>query len=447
MAMLRSAYLRTAFLCALILLGVSFSGSRAFAAPYAALVMDARTGEVFHSRSADRRQHPASLTKMMTLYLAFEAIRDKKISLDQKVRISRHAARQVPSKIGLRSGRRYTIRDLIRATAVKSANDAAVALAEAIAGSERAFAAQMTARARQLGMSRTTFKNASGLTAKGQLSTARDMANLGRALFYDFPQYYNLFGRKVTTAAGKKIYATNRRLLGSYRGADGIKTGYTNAAGYNLVSSAERGSERIIAVVLGGKSSRWRNRRIAELLDLGFRKAPTHAQFRRWPAVVVASSPAPLPRPLRGDAVPTLLAQAGDTLVNAVVSPAAASTSERTDTGTKYAPTRSPLPVVRPGTQRTVAASASEKVLSDAEAWSIQIGVFANEEIAIAELASAALSDISGLRTAGREVEETQLRSGQYYRARLTGLEPDKAKRACKEMKNKGRDCLAVAPR
>jgi D-alanyl-D-alanine carboxypeptidase len=447
MAVLRSAYLRIGFLCALAFLGVWVGGTGAKAAPYAALVMDARTGEVFHSRSADRHLHPASLTKMMTLYLAFEAVRDKKISLNQKVRISRHAARQVPSKIGLRAGRRYTIRDLIRATAVKSANDAAVALGEAIAGSEKKFAVQMTARARQLGLSSTTFKNASGLTARGQMTTARDMASLGRALFYDFPQYYNLFGRKSTIAAGKKVYATNRRLLGSYRGADGIKTGYTNAAGYNLVSSAQRGSERVIAVVLGGKSSRWRNRRIAELLDLGFRKAPTYAKVKRWATVAVASSPPPMRRPVRGEAAPSLLAQAGDTLANAVVSNASASTSLRVDTGTKFAPTRSPLPRVRPGTKRNVTAQAVEALLTDAEAWSIQIGVFANQEIAIAELASAALSDISGLRSAGREVEERQLRSGQFYRARLTGLEPAKAKSACKELKNKGKDCLAVAPR
>ncbi|MGB0853459.1 MAG: serine hydrolase [Pikeienuella sp.] len=410
------------------------------AAPYAALVMDARSGEVYHSRSADRKLHPASLTKMMTLYLAFEAVRDKRISLDQKVRISRHAARQVPSKIGLRAGRRYTIRDLIRATAVKSANDAAVALAEAIAGSEKKFAAQMTARARQLGMSRTTFKNASGLTARGQLSTARDMATLGRSLFYDFPQYYNLFGRKATVAAGKKIYATNRRLLSSYRGADGIKTGYTNAAGYNLVSSARRGSERVIAVVLGGKSSRWRNRRIAELLDLGFRKAPTNVAVRRWPTVVVASSPAPIRRPVRGTSGGgSVIAKAGDTIANAIVSKAAASTGRA---GSPFAPLRSPQPMVRPGTQRV-----AEAKLTDAEAWSVQIGVFANREVAIAELASAALSDISGLQTAGREVEQTQLRSGRYYRARLTGLEAEKAKSACEALKNRGRDCLAVAPR
>ena len=447
MTVLRSVFLRTVFLCALAMVGLPIGGTAANAAPYAALVMDARNGEVYHSRGADRRQHPASLTKMMTLYLAFEAVRDKRISLNQKVRISRHAARQVPSKIGLRAGRRYSIRDLIRATAVKSANDAAVALAEAIAGSEKAFASRMTARARQLGMSRTTFKNASGLTAKGQLSTARDMARLGRALFYDFPQYYNLFGRKTTVAAGKKIYATNRRLLSSYRGADGIKTGYTSAAGYNLVSSARRGSERVIAVVMGGKSSRWRNRRIAELLDLGFRKAPTHAKVRQWPTVVVATSPAPQPRPLRGS-VPasSLMAKAGDTLANAIVSKAAASTAVAGQ-GSPFAPLQSPLPAVRPGTKRFETRTASAARPSDDRSWSVQIGVFANEEIAIAELASAALSDISGLRNAGREVEETQLRSGSYYRARLTGLEAEHAKKACTALKSRGKDCLAVAPR
>jgi len=167
--------------------------------------MDARTGEVLHARSADRKLHPASLTKMMTLYLAFEAVRAGEIRLDQKVRVSRRAARQVPSKIGLKAGRLVSIRDLIRATAVKSANDAAVALGEAISGSESAFAKRMTKRARALGMKNTTFRNASGLTHNGQKSTARDMAKLGRRLFYDYPQYYNLFSRKHTNAYGKTI--------------------------------------------------------------------------------------------------------------------------------------------------------------------------------------------------------------------------------------------------
>lgn len=250
-------------------------------APYAAMVMDARTGEVLHSRNADTRLHPASLTKMMTLYIVFEAVRNGEISLDTKITISRNATSEPPSKLGLRTGQKIALRYLIRAAAVKSANDAATALGEAISGSEAAFARRMTRTAKSLGMTRTTFKNAHGLTQSGHLSTARDMTKLGRHILYDYPEYYNLFSRKSTDAGVKQVNNTNRRLLGSYRGADGIKTGYTNAAGFNLVASAKRGNERVIATVFGGKSSASRNAKVAELLDLGFRQAPSQARLRR----------------------------------------------------------------------------------------------------------------------------------------------------------------------
>ncbi|APG45948.1 D-alanyl-D-alanine carboxypeptidase family protein [Phaeobacter porticola] len=253
----------------------------AMAAPYAAMVIDARTGEVLHSRNADTRLHPASLTKMMTLYIAFEAVRNGEISLDTKVKISRNAASEQPSKLGLRTGQRIAFRYLIRAAAVKSANDAATAIGETLAGSEAAFARRMTRTAKALGMSRTTFKNAHGLTQKGHMSSARDMTTLGRHLLYDYPEYYNLFSRKSTDAGVRQVPNTNRRLLAAYRGADGIKTGYTRAAGFNLVASAQRGNERVIATVFGGKSSTSRNAKVAELLDLGFRRAPTRAKLRR----------------------------------------------------------------------------------------------------------------------------------------------------------------------
>ena len=254
--------------------------TQAQAAPYAAVVVDARTGEVLHSRNADARLHPASLTKMMTLYIAFEAVRNGEISLDQKVRISKNAAAEPPSKLGLKSGQRIAFRYLIRASAVKSANDAATAIGEAISGSEAAFARRMTRTAKALGMSRTTFKNAHGLTEAGHLSTARDMTKLGRHILYDYPEYYHLFSRTSIDAGVKTVPNTNRRLLASYKGADGIKTGYTRAAGSNLVASAKRGDERIIATVFGGKSSTSRNARIVELLDLGFRRAPSRARVR-----------------------------------------------------------------------------------------------------------------------------------------------------------------------
>jgi D-alanyl-D-alanine carboxypeptidase len=251
------------------------------AAPYAALVMDARNGEVLHARNADTRLHPASLTKMMTLYVVFEAVENGEIGLDTMVKISRHAASEPPSKLGLRAGQRIKLRFLIRAAAVKSANDASTALAEAIEGSEEKFAQRMNRTAKLMGMTRTTFKNAHGLTQAGHLSTARDMTILGRHLFYDFPEYYNLFSRIKTHAGVREVYHTNRKLLRSYRGADGIKTGYTRAAGFNLTASAERGGERIIATVFGGRSTATRNARVAELLDLGFRRAPNRVALHR----------------------------------------------------------------------------------------------------------------------------------------------------------------------
>ncbi|WP_253949201.1 D-alanyl-D-alanine carboxypeptidase family protein [Mangrovicoccus sp. HB161399] len=240
--------------------------------------MDARTGEVLHSQNADTRLHPASLTKMMTLYVTFEAVEHGEISLDTKVRITKAAAAEPASKLYLKAGSSIELRYLIRAAAVKSANDAAHAIADAVGGSVPGFAARMNRTAKALGMKNTTFKNPHGLTTPGHLSTARDMSILGRHLFYDYPEYYNLFSRITTDAGVTTVANTNRRLLSSYRGADGIKTGYTNAAGSNLVASAERGGVRIIATVFGGSSSAARNKRVAELLDLGFRKAPKYAK-------------------------------------------------------------------------------------------------------------------------------------------------------------------------
>ncbi len=252
----------------------------AMAAPYAAMVMDARNGEVIHSANADTRLHPASLTKMMTLYVVFEAVQNGEITMDTKVRISQKAAAEPPSKLGLRAGSTIQLRYLVRAAAVKSANDAATALAEAISGSEAAFARRMNRTAKALGMSRTTFKNAHGLTENGHLSSARDMTILGRHVLYDYPQYYNLFSRRSTDAGIKTVAHTNRRFLDSYAGADGIKTGYTRAAGFNLTASAERRGERIIVTVFGGNSTASRNAQVAKLMDLGFNKAPSRMALR-----------------------------------------------------------------------------------------------------------------------------------------------------------------------
>ncbi|HBZ45333.1 MAG TPA: D-alanyl-D-alanine carboxypeptidase [Maritimibacter sp.] len=259
---------------------VTLSASAVVAAPYAAMVIDARSGEVIHSRNADTQLHPASLTKMMTLYIVFEAVKHGEISLDTLVTISENAASEPPSKIGFRAGSQVRLRYLIRAAAVKSANDAATALGEAISGSEAAFARRMNRTAKALGMSRTHFKNMHGLTEAGHMSTARDMTALGRHLFFDHPEYYNLFSRRTAQVGGKSVPNTNRRFLGAYEGADGIKTGYTRAAGFNLVASAKRGNVRIITTVFGGQSTASRNAKVAELMDMGFRKAPRSVAVR-----------------------------------------------------------------------------------------------------------------------------------------------------------------------
>ncbi|KPU82862.1 hypothetical protein JI58_09775 [Marinosulfonomonas sp. PRT-SC04] len=279
------------FLAAMVCLLVG-TPLKVVAAPYAAFVIDARSGKVLHSRNADTRLHPASLTKMMTLYIAFEAINRGEISLDTKVRISKHAASQPSSKLGLKPGQRIKLRYLIRAAAVKSANDAATAIGEAISGSEAAFARRMNRTAKALGMSRTTFKNMNGLTQAGHLSTARDMTTMGRHIFYDYPEYYNLFSRITADAGIKTVSHTNRRFLNAYRGADGIKTGYTRAAGFNLVASARRGNERIIVTVFGGRSTSTRNAKVAELMNLGFRRAPSNTRLRK-PQMPRYNGPAP----------------------------------------------------------------------------------------------------------------------------------------------------------
>ncbi|MEO8242162.1 MAG: D-alanyl-D-alanine carboxypeptidase family protein [bacterium] len=248
------------------------------AATYAAFLMDARTGETLYSQNADTPLPPASLTKMMTLYITFQEIEAGHLSLDTMITVSKNAANQAPSRLGLKAGQKIALRYLIRAAAVKSANDAAAAIGDAIEGSPEKWGARMTATGKRLGMTHSTFKNANGLPAKGHLSTAHDMSILGRHLFYDFPQYYNLFSRRTTDAGMAKVANTNRKFLDSYEGADGIKTGYTNAAGFNLTASAERNGVRLIGTIFGGTSTPMRNSKMTELLDLGFKKAKPGAQ-------------------------------------------------------------------------------------------------------------------------------------------------------------------------
>ncbi len=456
-------------------------------APYAAMVIDARTGEVIHSRNADTRLHPASLTKMMTLYVAFEAVERGEISLDTVVTISRKAASEPPSKLGLRSGQRIKFRYLIRAAAIKSANDAATAIGEAISGSEAAFARRMNRTAKSMGMTRTTFKNAHGLTEAGHLSTARDMTTLGRHVFYDYPEYYNLFSRIQAHAGVRNVANTNRRLLNSYKGADGIKTGYTRAAGYNLVASAERGRERIIATVFGGRSTPTRNAKIAELLDLGFRKAPSRVAVRKpqrppylgntdAPAPVriargpVKSSPIPRARPV--EEPPLLVAEALQTGIASALAEASVANVEvpkeaiaealaEADTA-EDAPVLAPSadvqvaraslagiqPLPRPVTMAAATPAPREPTVvtrlstSGGRHWGISVGRYPSRHDAERMLLTTALTELATLDEALRKV----VPQGGSYDANFVGMTEERAALACRRLQARDVACETLGP-
>jgi D-alanyl-D-alanine carboxypeptidase len=464
----------------------------ALAAPYAAMVIDARSGEILHATNEDARLHPASLTKMMTLYVVFEAVENGEIGLDDDIVISRNAANEPPSKLGLKAGQRIKLRYLIRAAAVKSANDAATALGEAVSGSEAAFARRMNRTAKSLGMTRTTFKNAHGLTEEGHLSTARDMTELGRHLFYDYPAYYNLFSRVQADAGVSKVNHTNRALLNSYKGADGIKTGYTRAAGFNLVASAERGGERIIATVFGGRSTATRNAKVAELLDLGFQRAPTRVALNRpakpayqgrgdigvaedgtaaktvrlAAAAAVKKSLRPQPRPMIAT-VPVVLAKAGDiqrALVAAqnadididvaVVAPPADVTPTASTNNVKVAdatpatvkPVRRPkdltLASLSTGADDPVQEVVTRVSTSGGRNWGINVGRYPSQYKASKVLLKTALSEMSTLDGALSKV--TQRSNG--FDANFMGLTRETADLACRRLHSKKVTCFMIEP-
>ena len=460
-----------------------------FAAPeaearYASIIVDAETGEVLRSRNADTRRYPASLTKMMTLYLLFEAVDNGRLSLESKLKVSKRAARQPASKLWLSAGSTIRVENAIRALIVKSANDVAVVVAEALGGTEAGFAEQMTRKANALGMSRTTFRNASGLPNRRQRSTARDMARLARALMQDFPHRYHYFDDQ-RFRYGSRTHRTPNRLLGDYRGLDGMKTGYIRASGFNLVSSAERDGRRIIAVVFGGRTARSRNSHMVNLLDLGFDRlaaldaergrvryagiprppassalaAPT-PRFR--PATVRLAAAAPSP-PVEVAAAPPLddvgaaaaaPAESVAVLLPAPSPPRVSQTPRQEPAAIESAALRAlsrllPLPREKPAPAYGASAGAhtppQPRVASHAtdRPWGIQVGAYASvtaAEIAM-RLASVRAPLLNGAeamlapRTAGRDT---------LYRARFLGLYKNEANRVCKTLRAAPMPCEII---
>lgn len=391
---------------AVALISASLLASPAHAGRYAHIVVDVGTGKVLQADDADSSRYPASLTKVMTLYLAFDALKAGRLKLDQPLPVSAFAASQSPSIIGVRPGQVMSVEEAIYAIAIKSANDASVVLAEAMAGSEPAFADAMTRRARQLGMKNTTFRNASGLPNPGQRTTARDMATLAIAVLRDHPDRYHYFATESFLYDGRVVYSHNR-LNSWYDGADGIKTGFINASGFNLVTSAKRDGRRLVGVVFGGVTASARDRRMAELLDTGFKRGTGG-----FPDVQIANIK-----------LPSLISSA-----NAAEMPPAPATKAKA-----------------PVEQVAVAAPRKSVAAASTDRWAVQVGAFNRANLAQEQLAIAA-KVAPGL--AGQDSTVTSVTSGkrEFHRARFTGLSESEARTACRQITRSGMDCAVLPP-
>lgn len=436
----------------LLLVGWMFVASGHSAhAKYAAFVMDAETGQTLYSDHADDQNYPASLTKMMTLYLLFEDLETGKVNLRTPLKVTPRAERQQPSSLGLRKGETIPVLTAIQAIVIKSANDVAVTIAENLAANETAFAERMTRKARLLGMSHTVYRNASGLPNKQQVTTARDLARLALALQRDFPKYYKYFSLTEFEYGGQVI-PTHNRLMTSYPGADGLKTGFIQASGFNLAASAHRDGRRLIAVVMGGETARWRDQRTADLLDRGFAD--------------VAYASAKPPRPPRTPKTETAVASAMPELAE-IGSTAQGDTDDGNDSfseitsafapptptvasATAIAPMLPPRKPSPPQTLTTVAALPRTVVPhkpAPAGAWAIQVGAYSDRRAAETAAASAmAAQSADAAAAASVRIEAFTANTRTLYRARVVGLSATDAQRACGTLKRDSRPCMVLRP-
>lgn len=456
------------FIVAWCVTATGFAASASANPNYAAFVMHADSGDVLFSRHADERRYPASLTKMMTLYLLFEELEAGRLTLTSDLSVSSQAAGQPPSKLGLTAGSKITVEDAIKALIIKSANDAAVAVAEAISGSEWRFAQKMTERAHELGMSRTTFRNASGLPNSKQTTTARDLATLGRRLIQDFPQYYSYFSAESFAWNGK-TYRTHNGLIKTYAGAEGLKTGYTRRSGFNLVTSATRDGNRLVSVVLGGRSVRTRDAHMRLILDNAY------AEINHNPAMIAAlhrETPTPRIKPTllaelqRKEAAPTI---AGDEALRSEIYAAADDIStEPSQISPEDPQSSSEVPQFpEDAIGSLIAASNSddfneyERVRfaslapsdgavgeGDAEAlgfgWSVQIGAYSSKLLAQKELEAAAAA--GGLTAYPRAVLPILNADGAaVYRARFTSMSAIEAADLCQTLRSRRLSCFVIS--
>jgi D-alanyl-D-alanine carboxypeptidase len=418
-----------------------------------AIVVDANTGKTLYSSNADAQRFPASLTKMMTLYMLFEAMESGKVSKSTPIPVSAYAAGQPPTKIGFKPGQTISAEAAILSVITKSANDSATAIGEYLGGSEQRFAQMMTNKARQLGMRNTTFRNASGLPNPQQRSSARDLALLGIALREHFPQYYDYFSTRSFSYRGRRI-AGHNRLLGKVRGVDGIKTGYTRDSGFNLVSSVNVDGKKMVAVVMGGTSGGSRDAQMAKLIEqylpgASRRDGGNLLASRKDSKVQVAAVDLPeeedAPMPVQREEV---VAKTN----NVVTATAYASAPAQSSPAAQIL--RVPTPTARADVAETeeaaevdpvTTASAPEK--GSASGWMVQIGSMGSADEAKAILARAA-SEVGGpVGSLAPYTEKFQKGSATYYRARFTGIASAKAANtACVALKRQSFNCFAIAP-
>jgi len=368
-------------------------GDKAVAAKYASIVID-DSGTVLHETNADERLFPASLTKLMTLYLLFEAVESKRISWNSQFTASRHVALQPATRLGLAPGDKITAKEAALALIINSANDVASLVAEELGGTEEKFALLMTAKARKLGMTRTTFRNASGLPHNGQQSSARDMATLAQALMDRFPQYYPMFGETSFTYNGR-VYKTHNRVLLHYEGADGLKTGFTHASGFNLVTSAVRDNRRLVGVVFGGNTAKARDSHMESLLDKAFAGVQD------------------------GDAAPLMVKNA--------------------------APKKAKMPAVPVHAVTAEVDRAKPSRNDGGDDWGVQVGAFQSREPA-RTAATQVKQKYAKILDGGQVVVAPlpRAKGKTLYRARIMGVEKSAAYQTCKLLKRAKQVCMEL---
>ncbi len=396
------------------------------------IVLDADTGRVLSESNADAITYPASLTKMMTLYLTFEALNTGRLRLDQLLPVSVEAAAKSPTKLGLQPGDSVAVQDLIFGIVTRSANDAAAVLAEGLGGSEPGFAELMNRKAQQLGMRNTFYRNASGLPDPWQHTTARDTAQLALALYHDFPREYRYFATRSFVFRGVTVVGHDH-LLDWYPGADGIKTGYIRASGFNLATSAVRDGHRLIGVVLGGRSGGSRDREMAALLDVGF------ASLGVAPAIMVAHRAAPIPRP-----VPVAAAAPQSAAVAAIAPPPLAPHARRGLFSRAASRLAAHLSPVGKAEAATLPAEAPRPAVAS-ERWGIQLGAFHAPRAA--ENAARDAASLAGAKGKPMHiVEPGKVARDRLYRPRLLNFTPREAQSACAQLHKKKIECSVISP-